>query len=67
MPKALIDTDRCTPERCPDGRCAVRSVCAVRAVYQEEPFEPPFLDWSRCHACSRCVVACPARAISLVE
>ncbi|MGE5620485.1 MAG: 4Fe-4S binding protein [Chloroflexota bacterium] len=27
----------------------------------------PLLDWGRCRACSKCVEACPARAISLVN
>lgn len=67
MPKALLNPDRCRPEECESGRCAVRSVCKVKAIYQDEPFEAPFVDWSRCHACSKCVVACPAKAISLVD
>ncbi len=67
MPKALLDLNRCEPGRCADGICAVRRVCAVRAISQEEPFETPMVDWSRCRACSKCVGACPARAISLVN
>ncbi len=67
MPKALLDPDRCDPRGCPAGVCAVRRVCAVRAIYQEGPFEIPMLDWSRCRACSKCVESCPARAISLVN
>ena len=41
MPKALLDISRCKPGECTDGRCAVRRVCAVRAIYQDEPFEAP--------------------------
>ncbi len=67
MPKALLDPARCAPAACAEGRCAVRSVCSVRAIYQAEPFEPPLVDWARCIACSRCVAACPAKAISLVN
>lgn len=64
--KALLDAERCRPEGCSEGRCAVRRVCAVKAIYQEEPFETPMFDWGRCIACSKCVAACPAKAISLV-
>lgn len=67
MPKALLDPARCRPDLCADGRCLARPACSVKAVYQEEPFEPPVLDWSRCRACSKCVAACPARAITLVS
>lgn len=67
MPKALLDQSRCKPEGCAEGRCQVRKVCSVRAIYQEEPFEMPMFDWSRCIACSKCAAACPARAITLVS
>ena len=67
MPKALLDVERCQPDRCANGVCAGRQVCAVRAISQEEPFEPPMFDWARCRACSKCVAVCPARAISLVS
>ncbi len=67
MPKALLDLSRCKPGECTDGRCAVRRVCAVRAIYQDEPFEAPMFDWSRCIACSKCVAACPAKAIRLTN
>ncbi len=67
MPKALFDPNRCQPSLCPEGRCAGRKVCAIKAIYQEEPGEQPMFDWSRCRACSKCVSACPARAITLVN
>ncbi|MCL4369797.1 MAG: 4Fe-4S binding protein [Chloroflexi bacterium] len=67
MPKALLDPNRCNPDLCPEGVCSVRRLCAVRAIYQEEPRGIPLLDWARCRACSKCVEACPAKAISLVN
>lgn len=67
MSKALLDLDRCQPDRCPSGLCAARRLCDVRAIYQPDPYEVPVLDWSRCRACAKCVGACPARAISLVN
>ncbi len=62
MPKARLDPTRCAPDQ-----CAVRKVCSVRAVYQENPFEQPMIDWGRCRACAKCVAACRAKAISLVN
>ena len=67
MSKALLDPDRCNPDLCPEGVCSVRRLCAVRAIYQDEPHERPLLDWSRCRACSKCVDNCPAKAIKLVN
>ena len=67
MSKALLDPNLCHPERCPNGVCAVRRLCDVRAIYQPEPYEIPVLDWSRCRACSKCVGACPAKAICLTN
>ena len=67
MPKALLDPSRCRPDQCPEGVCALRPLCPVRAIFQMEPFEVPAIDWGRCHACAKCVEACPLRAISLVS
>lgn len=67
MPKALLDIQRCQPDQCAEGQCAVRKVCSVRAISQEEPFDPPMVDWARCRACSKCVAACPLKALSLVN
>ena len=67
MTKALLDPSRCRPDQCPGGECAIRRICPVRAISQEEPLETPLFDWGRCHACSRCVAGCPQKAISLVS
>jgi Fe-S-cluster-containing hydrogenase component 2 len=67
MPRALLDQNRCRPEACEGGRCRIKKSCAVRAIYQDAPFEVPIVDWGRCIACSRCVAECPAKAVSLVS
>ncbi|MDA8217548.1 MAG: 4Fe-4S binding protein [Dehalococcoidales bacterium] len=65
MPKAVINPEACTPEKCAAGRCQARKVCPTKAIYQVEPFEVPATDAGRCHGCSKCVADCPAKAISL--
>ena len=65
MPKAILDVERCQPERCDRGRCRARAECPVKALWQEEPYAVPFLSGGQCNGCSRCVAACPARAIRL--
>jgi len=65
MTLAVIDPERCRPEACEGGRCAVRPHCPTRAIWQEEPYEVPATDPQRCRACSKCVAACPLRAIRL--
>lgn len=67
MSKAVNDPERCRPDLCPGGICAARTVCSVRAVYQEEPFDLPIFDWGRCRACSKCLAVCPAGAIYLAR
>ncbi|MGQ9674201.1 MAG: 4Fe-4S binding protein [Chloroflexota bacterium] len=67
LPKAVVDPERCRPHRCADGLCPVRKSCPTRAIRQEEPFDTPASDPSRCHGCSKCVAACPLRAIFLSQ
>ncbi|MBI4281948.1 MAG: 4Fe-4S binding protein [Chloroflexi bacterium] len=63
MPKAILDEPRCRPQNCADGLCAARMQCPVKAIWQETPFEVPFLSGGRCNGCARCVAACPLKAI----
>jgi len=63
MPRAVIEADRCRPELCERGVCQARSVCPVKAIQQIDPYDLPRSDWGRCHACSKCLLACPQRAI----
>ena len=65
MPKAVLDIERCQPERCDKGVCLARRKCPVKALWQEEPYAAPFLSGGRCNGCSKCVAACPVKAISM--
>ncbi|MBI2304850.1 MAG: 4Fe-4S binding protein [Chloroflexi bacterium] len=37
----------------------------MKAIWQEAPFEPPYLNAGRCHGCAKCVGACPLGAIHM--
>lgn len=65
MPKAILDEARCQPQECPDGLCTARKRCPVKAIWQEEPHQVPFLSGGSCNGCSKCISACRLRAIYL--
>jgi len=69
MPKktALVDYEKCDPERCESGVCAAVLECEYRHLFQEHPYDPPEINPARwCHACADCVVACPLKAILMM-
>jgi translation initiation factor RLI1 len=65
MPRAVLDEARCQPEACELGICLARKSCPVKALWQEEPYAIPFLSGGLCNGCSKCIAACPLRAIRL--
>ncbi|MBF8268012.1 MAG: hypothetical protein HW388_1520 [Dehalococcoidia bacterium] len=65
MPNAVLDVERCQPERCDRGICLARIKCPVKALWQEDPYDVPFLSGGRCNGCSVCVLVCPAKAIHM--
>ncbi len=65
MPKAVLDLTLCDPNQCASGACVARKQCPVKAIFQEAPFETPFLSPDVCRGCSRCVAVCPGKAIRL--
>ncbi|MDP2744794.1 MAG: 4Fe-4S binding protein [Dehalococcoidia bacterium] len=65
MPKAFLRIENCQPERCDRGICQARKHCPVKAIFQEEPHEVPFLSAGMCNGCAKCIEACPLKAISL--
>ena len=65
VPIAVIDVDRCQPERCGQGICLARRNCAVKTLWQESPFEVPFLSGGRCNGCAKCVATCPLKAFCM--
>jgi Fe-S-cluster-containing hydrogenase component 2 len=65
MPKAVLEEARCSPEQCDSGVCVARKQCPVKAIWQEQRYETPFVSAGLCHGCSRCIAVCPARAFEM--
>ena len=65
MPRAVLVAERCQPQRCGQGRCLARKKCPVKAIWQEEPYAVPFLSGGLCNGCTKCLAACPLRAIDM--
>ncbi|MBI4302419.1 MAG: 4Fe-4S binding protein [Chloroflexi bacterium] len=65
MSTAVIDPIKYEPTHCDQGRCLARKSCPVKAIWQEEPYAVPFLSAGRCNGCSKCLAACPIKAIYL--
>jgi MinD superfamily P-loop ATPase len=45
--------------------CQAAHVCHMRAIVQMDHSDTPYLDFSRCNGCAKCISACPWGAISL--
>ena len=63
---AIVDSERCNPERCRlnGGSCIAVHACTHNIMEQESPYDVPVL-WSTnaCVGCGDCVSACPLDAI----
>jgi translation initiation factor RLI1 len=66
-PKAVIDYTKCHPERCDAGVCAAVSECAHGILKQDAPWEAPYTLQDFCVGCGKCSIACPFKAIKMVE
>jgi len=64
---ALIDYNKCHPERCDSGNCVAILACSHKLLKQEAPYEIPMTDPSICQGCGDCVRACPLKAIEIVK
>jgi len=64
---ALINFNRCHPEKCKNGICVAAQACTHKLLKQETPYEIPMPDPSLCKGCSDCVRACPLKAIKIVR
>jgi translation initiation factor RLI1 len=60
-----LDYYKCRPDLCNKGVCAAASVCPLKLIIQEEPFDYPMAYPFVCKGCSKCVSACPLEAINL--
>jgi len=63
---ALVQYNRCDPEKCDGGICAAALACPHKLLKQEAPYQIPMPDPSICRACGDCVRACPLKAIQIV-
>lgn len=64
---ALLDFQKCRPETCDGGICAASLVCPLKLLQQESPYTIPVPEPSACRACGDCAMACPQKAIQLVN
>ncbi|MFC1967686.1 4Fe-4S binding protein [Chloroflexota bacterium] len=64
---ALVDFNKCLPDKCKDGICAAAAACPRKLLKQETPGQPPMPDPFLCKGCSDCVRACPQKAVSLTK
>jgi len=64
-PLVALDYQKCRPDRCNKGYCIAASSCPLGIIRQEEPYDYPMAYPSACKGCSKCVSACPQKAISL--
>jgi ATP-binding cassette subfamily E protein 1 len=65
---AMIDYDKCSPERCaPDtGDCPAVATCPQKVIKQiDGAFEPPMVFQDLCMGCWECLEACPFEAIQI--
>jgi translation initiation factor RLI1 len=64
---ALVNYNKCRPEKCDSGTCAAALACSHKLLKQEAPYEIPMTDPSVCQGCGDCVRACPLKAIKIVR
>ncbi|MFP3974809.1 MAG: 4Fe-4S binding protein [Chloroflexota bacterium] len=65
-PKAMVDFNKCHPERCDHGLCVAVDACQLHVLQQEAPYEPPMPNPNLCKGCGDCVRACPLKAMVLM-
>jgi translation initiation factor RLI1 len=63
--RALINYEKCNPERCEGGICAAAKACSRKLFKQEAPNEMPMIDPLLCIGCGDCLRACLLDAITL--
>ena len=64
---ALVNYNKCHPEKCDGGVCAAALACSRKLMRQESPYDIPMTDPSICQGCGDCVRACPLKAIEIVR
>ncbi len=64
---AVVDYNKCHPEKCSEGICAAIDACPVKAIKQGAPYELPKVVQSVCEGYGYCVEACPLKALRLTK
>ncbi|MFC1988480.1 4Fe-4S binding protein [Chloroflexota bacterium] len=62
---ALVNFNKCDPEKCKNGICSAALACERGLLKQEAPYDTPMTNPSLCRACGDCVRACPMKAIQI--
>ncbi|TRZ48694.1 MAG: hypothetical protein D4S01_09835 [Dehalococcoidia bacterium] len=62
---ALVDYNKCHPEKCDSGLCAAVQACTHKLLKQEASYQRPMTDPSVCQGCGDCARACPLNAIQI--
>jgi translation initiation factor RLI1 len=64
---ALVDYNKCLPDKCDNGICAAALACSHKLLKQEAPYEIPMTAPSVCQGCGDCVRACHLKAIKIAR
>ena len=64
---ALVNYNKCHPDRCDSGICAATLACSHKLLKQEAPYEIPMTDPFLCQGCGDCIRACPLKAIEIAR
>ncbi len=65
--RALVDPEKCDPQRCGGGWCGAVEACSHKLIKQEERGDFPMFHPSVCQGCSDCVRACPLKAVKIYD
>jgi translation initiation factor RLI1 len=64
---ALLDYNKCQPEKCENGICTAVLACPSKLLKQGVPYTVPEPEPFACRACGDCTRACPQKAIRIVS
>ena len=64
---ALVDYNKCRPDRCESGICKATQACRYKLLNQEKFYDMPMADPFICRGCGDCVRACPLKAIEIAN
>ncbi|MBT3363200.1 MAG: 4Fe-4S binding protein [Chloroflexi bacterium] len=62
---AIVDFNKCQPDKCENGVCSAARACEKKLMKQLDPYDPPMTRSVSCKGCGDCVTACPFEAVSI--